>query len=206
MTWKLTTSYVTLRHLQSPIVTLAVGSLDEPTTITGHQSLLSKSPFFKSYFASATSPYTVHLPDESLDAVGCFIQYLYTGEYFPKLIKRKDDDVLENDPAHSIKDEEGDHLLKHARVYTLADKFGMKELKSLAHKKIHKISSTAKGEIVYARFVYANTPREDKTIRAPVSAFWASQGKSLPHSFPPIQDLGSPSCDYLAICWIRTNV
>ena len=174
--------FLLIRHLQTPIVTLAVGLEGSPTSITGHQSLLSKSPFFRSYFASSTSPHTVPLPDESLDAVGCFIQYLYTGEYFPKIIKTKegkDGEVLERDPAQSEKDEEGHHLLKHARVYTLADKFGMKELKSLAHKKIHKISSSAKGEIAYARFVYANTPREDKTIRAPVAAFWSSQGMLL---------------------------
>jgi len=147
--------------------------------LTGHQSLLSKSPYFRSYFASSSSPSTVKLPDESLDAVGCFIQYLYTGEYFPKIIpssKDKEGDHLENDPKNMLKDEEGDALLKHARVYTLADKFGMGHLKNLAHKKIHKISSSAKGEIAYARYVYANTPREDKVIRSPVAHFWASQG------------------------------
>jgi len=32
-------------------------------------------------------------------------------------------------------DQTGDQLLKHARVYTLADKFGMDKLKTLAHSK-----------------------------------------------------------------------
>lgn len=145
--------------------------------MTGHQSLLSKSPYFRSYFASAISPSVVKLPDESLDAVGCFIQHLYTGEYFPKIIYGpKENDYLEDDPENAFRDDDGSVLLKHARVYTLADKFGMKDLKNLAHRKIHKITSSAKGEIAYARYVYANTPREDKVIRAPVSAFWASQG------------------------------
>lgn len=70
-------------------------------------------------------------------------------------------------------DEDGSHLLKHARVYTLAEKLGMDELKTLSHSKIHRISSTAKGELEYARFVYAHTPKEDRIIRSPIATFWA---------------------------------
>ena len=71
------------------------------------------------------------------------------------------------------KDEDGSHLLKHARIYTLAEKLGMDELKTLAHAKIHKINSTARGELEYARYVYANTPKEDKTNRTPIATYRA---------------------------------
>lgn len=58
----------------------------------------------------------------------------------------------------------------------------MEELKTLSHSKIHRISSTAKGELEYARFVYANTPKEDRTIRSPIASFWAHRSM---FSFPP---------------------
>lgn len=73
----------------------------------------------------------------------------------------------------------GEQLLKHARVYTLADKLGMPALKSLAHSKIHCVNSSAKGEIAYARYVYATTPKEDVTIRKPVASFWAQRSHVL---------------------------
>jgi hypothetical protein len=39
---------------------------------------------------------------------------------------------LVKDPTMPELDESGDQLLKHARVYTLADKFGVDALKALA--------------------------------------------------------------------------
>ncbi|KAF3915382.1 hypothetical protein AA313_de0207150 [Arthrobotrys entomopaga] len=168
-----------LDHLQSSIISLSVGT-SPATTIAAHRSLLEKSPWFVAHFASSSTPNVVALPDDNLDAVGCFIQYLYTGEYFPRLLKQKGEEVLEKDASQSDPDD-GDHLLKHARVYTLAEKFCMKELKTMAHKKIHRINSSARGEIQYARYVYANTPREDKTIRWPVAAFWAAKAYILRH-------------------------
>lgn len=76
-------------------------------------------------------------------------------------------------------DTSGEQLLKHARVYTLASKLQMPDLRTLAHSKIHCVDSTAKGEIAYARFVYGNTPQEDVTIRKPVASFWAQRSHVL---------------------------
>jgi hypothetical protein len=50
-----------------------------------------------------------------------------------------------------------------------------------AHSKIHRINSAAKGEIAYARYVYANTQPGDSTIRKPVAAFWATRSHVLRH-------------------------
>jgi hypothetical protein len=88
---------------------------------------------------------------------------------------------LEPDPTAPDIDDTGDQLLKHARIYTLADKLGLPELKSLAVSKIHRINSTAKGEIAYARYVYGNTAADDVTIRKPVAAFWATRSHVLRH-------------------------
>lgn len=170
-----------LDYLKSPIVELLVGSGDEVTLLTAHHALLVQSPYFAGKLANiADSPRRLKLPDESLDAVGCFLQYQYTGEYFPRRIA-SNPDGLENDPSIPAVDDTGAQLLKHARVYTLAEKIGMPMLKTLAHSKIHRINSTAVGEIAYARYVYGNTPADDITIRKPVAAFWATRSHVLRH-------------------------
>jgi len=114
-----------------------------------------------------------------LDAVGCFLQYLYTGEYYPKKLDGPGQSGLERDPGEPILDTTGGQLLKHARVYTLASKLQLPSLRTLAHSKIHCVDSTAKGEIAYARFVYANTPADDVIIRKPVASFWAQRSHVL---------------------------
>ena len=83
------------------------------------------------------------------------------------------------DPSLPKVDDSGVQLLKHARVYTIAEKFGVPFLKNLASSKIHCVNSTAKGEIAYARYVYEFTSGEDTTIRAPVANFWATRSHTL---------------------------
>lgn len=125
----------------------------------------------------ATQERRIDLIDEDLDAVGCFLEFLYTGDYFPRKIVGSRD--LERDPATREVDETGDQLLKHARVYTLAETLNLPSLKSLASSKIHCVNSTAKGEIAYARYVYAHTQKDDASIRAPVANFWATRSHTL---------------------------
>ncbi|KAK4946151.1 hypothetical protein LTR10_014662 [Elasticomyces elasticus] len=170
-----------LEYLKSPIVQLVVGDGDEETTLTAHKAILTKSPYFGDLLGNASDDELVlTLPDEHLDAVGCFLQYQYTGEYFPRRLANAPDG-LESDPSVPSVDDTGAQLLKHARVYTLAQKLGLPDLKTLAHSKIHRINSTAVGEIAYARYVYGNTPSDDVTIRKPVAAFWATRSHVLRH-------------------------
>ncbi|KAI3336854.1 hypothetical protein HD806DRAFT_19780 [Xylariaceae sp. AK1471] len=169
-----------ISYLTSPIVTMIVGSGETETILTAHQGLLTQSPFFADTCATIAedgSPRQIELPDEEIDAVGCFLEYLYTGEYFPK--KLPGQRLLEQDPSLPSVDETGDQLLKHARVYTLAEKFGIDKLKNLASSKIHCVNSTAKGEITYARYIYQYTSNEDTTVRAPVANFWATRSHTL---------------------------
>lgn len=169
-----------LHYLTSPVVTLLVGNGESETILTAHQALLAQSPFFSDACAAFTddgSPRQIDLVTEELDAVGCFLEYLYTGDYFPK--KLPGQRTLELDPSIPAVDETGDQLLKHARVYTLAEKFGMDKLKTLASSKIHCVNSTAKGEIQYARYIYQYTNRDDTTVRAPVANFWATRSHTL---------------------------
>lgn len=87
--------------------------------------------------------------------------------------------TLESDASLPAVDDSGDQLLRHARIYTLADKFGVDALKSLASSKIHCVNSTAKGEITYARYVYSHTSADDATVRAPIASFWATRSHML---------------------------
>lgn len=167
-------------YLSSPIITLMVGAGENASILTAHQALLTISPFFSAHcaeFADDGSPRTIDLSDNDLDPVGCFLEFLYTGDYFPKKIAGQRQ--LEVDPTVPKVDETGDQLLKHARVYTLAEKFKLPQLKQLASSKIHCVNSTAKGEISYARYIYEFTEKDDTSIRAPVANFWATRSHTL---------------------------
>ncbi|KAK8050019.1 hypothetical protein PG994_011749 [Apiospora phragmitis] len=155
------TSFIS--YLTSPVVTMIVGSGGNETILTAHQALLVQSPYFAeacAAFSDDGSPRQIELVGDETDAL--------PGQR-----------ILESDPALPSVDESGDQLLKHARVYTLAEKFGVEKLKSLATSKIHCVNSTAKGEIAYARYVYAYTSKDDTSIRAPVANFWATRSHTL---------------------------
>ena len=119
----------------------------------------------------------IDLPDEDLTAIAGFLEFLYKGDYFPSLSGSS----LETDPEIPVPDADGMALLRHARVYTLAQRFGVPALATLAHKKIHLTQSTARGEIEYARYVYGHTKTTDESIRKPVAAFWATRSHVLRH-------------------------
>lgn len=57
----------------------------------------------------------------------------------------------------------------------------MPALKTLAHSKIHRVNSSPRGELEYARYVYAHTAKDDTTLRKPVASFWASRSHVLRH-------------------------
>ncbi|KAL8973665.1 MAG: hypothetical protein Q9197_002092 [Variospora fuerteventurae] len=164
-------------YLKSPMIELLIGSGDSQTLLMAHKALLIKSPFFTEQFSSSGNT-RIELVDDDVDAISCFLEYLYTGEYFPHKLSGG---ALESDPSLPKIDDNGAQLLKHAKVYTLAEKLGMPLLKSLSHSKIHLITSTAIAEIAYARYVYSHTTRSDLTIRKPVASFWGQRSHVLRH-------------------------
>ncbi|KAL5455072.1 hypothetical protein PMIN06_004647 [Paraphaeosphaeria minitans] len=173
--------------MKSPIIEVIVGSEAERTTYSAHEAVLVKSPAFAAevdQFAPG-GPRQITLSDVDVDAMGSVIEYLYTGEYFPKKTSAGRDAPLEKDPRQPTSDDNGLGLLVHARIYTLADRLQLPSLKSLAHSKIHRTASTAKGELAYARYVYKESSTEDHTIRKPVAAFWATRSFSLRHEAEP---------------------
>ncbi|KAJ4360073.1 uncharacterized protein N0V89_000632 [Didymosphaeria variabile] len=173
--------------MKSPIVEVIVGSGGTKTTYSAHEAVLVKSPEFArniEEFAPG-GPRQIIMPDVDVDAMGSAIEYLYTNEYFPKKTSSSRDAPLEKDPRQPQPDDEGLGLLVHARIYTLAERLQLPNLKSLAHSKIHRTASTAKGELSYARYVYKESSPDDHTIRKPVAAFWATRSFSLRHEAEP---------------------
>lgn len=140
-----------------------------------------QSPFFAdacSQFSDGAQARRIELPNDDLAACASVLEYLYKTDYFPTLSGATS---MEYDPTAPSPDEQGVALLRHARVYTLAQRFGLPALAALAHKKIHLTQSTAKGEIAYARFVYKETSPDDEKIRKPVAQFWATRSHVLRH-------------------------
>lgn len=169
-----------LDYLRSPIIELVVGAGDHTNTLNAHQGLLVQSPFFARAVEqfSGNAHRRVDLTGDDMAATASVIEYLYKGDYFPALTGNTN---LEYDTSVPQPDTEGVGLLRHARVYTLAQKFELPALSAMAHRKIHLTQSTAKGEIAYARFVYKETSVDDENIRKPVATFWATRSHVLRH-------------------------
>lgn len=193
--------------VKSGIVEVIVGTEGNQTTYSAHEAVLVKSPelakqveqldaravrfnlplhqqHFQTY-PNIPQSRRLYFADVDVDAMGSVVEYLYTGEYFPKRTSGARDAPLEKDPRLPDPDDQGLGLLAHARVYTLADRLALPALKSLAHSKIHRTASNAKGELAYARYVYKESNADDDTIRKPVAAFWASRSYALRHDAEP---------------------
>lgn len=112
-----------------------------------------------------------------MDAFSCFLQFEYTRDY---TVTQPGTPSASAEPEGAT-DKTGEELLRHARIYTLAEKLGLPQLKSLAHTKIHRVNGTPRGELSYARYVYTHTSPDDTTIRRPVASYWASRGHLLRH-------------------------
>lgn len=130
-------------------------------------------------FSGDATSRRVELREENVEAMGAFLQYLYTDEYTPRKVGDGGLEGVEAAGGGTLDD--GAQLLRHARVYTLADKLGMAGLKALAHSKVHRINSSAAGEIAYARYVYAHTAADDTAIRKPIASFWGQRSHVLRH-------------------------
>ncbi|KAK5111668.1 hypothetical protein LTR62_004773 [Meristemomyces frigidus] len=167
-----------LDYLRSPIVQLIVGQGAEQTVLSAHQGLLTQSPWFAAQVEGAGATRSINLANDDLQATSSVLEYLYKSDYFPPMTGSQS---MDYDTTVPQPDNEGVGLLRHARVYSLAQRFGLPALASMAHRKITLTQSTAHGEIAYARFVYKETSADDTTIRKPVAHFWATRSHVLRH-------------------------
>lgn len=169
--------------MTSPIVTLCIGT--EQRLFAAHEDVLSLSPFFsaiiRSQFLESISK-RITLPDETPEIFSSVLEYLYKGDYYPRLLHNKRQDRWELEASDDGDDPmtgrgavestvychaAGQQLLKDTLVYCTAEKYGLDELKRLALRKQGLQSGIQCATILAsARFAYANTPDSDSKLRA----------------------------------------
>ncbi|KAN0116726.1 hypothetical protein V8E51_002703 [Hyaloscypha variabilis] len=171
--------------LTSPIVTFTVGK--EGRLFAAHEDVLSLSPFFaaavRGQFLEAESK-RIDLPDEEPEIFSCVLEYLYKGDYYPRLMHNKRKGSWELEDAVSSPNPEnpggrgsveptiyissvGEHLLRDTVIYCAGEKYGLEELKRLALRKQGLQSGIEVSTILRsARYAYDNTPDTDSRLRA----------------------------------------
>lgn len=169
--------------MTSPIVTLCIGT--SARLFAAHEDVLSLSPFFaaiiRSQFLESVSK-RITLPDETPEIFSSVLEYLYKGDYYPRLLHNKrgdrwelepdDDDPTAPGARGSVESTvycgaAGQLLLKDTLIYCTAEKYGLEELKRLALRKQGLQSGIQCATILAsARYAYANTPDSDSKLRA----------------------------------------
>ena len=182
--------------LNSQIVTISVGKSQR--LFAAHEDMLCKSPWFaeacRAQFFSSPGQRRISLPDEEPEVFSAVLEYLYKGDYYPRLIhdRKRDTWSLEdrgidltmspkstttaatekkfvgfNESATIYHHGVGDYILRDTAVYCTAQRFSLPELQRLALRKQGLQSGIDVATILRsARFAYANTPASDSRLRA----------------------------------------
>ncbi|PSS08577.1 hypothetical protein M430DRAFT_186980 [Amorphotheca resinae ATCC 22711] len=163
--------------LTSSIITLVVGR--EQRLFAAHEDVLCISPFFQAacrgQFMEAQNK-RIYLPDEEPEIFSSVLEYLYKGDYYPRLVHNKRKNAWEFETSdgaagnvestvyhHGVDGE----LLKDTVIYCTAEKYGLDELKRVALRKQGLQSGIQCSTILSsARYAYANTPETDSKLRA----------------------------------------
>lgn len=171
--------------LTSAIITLVVGK--DQRLFAAHEDVLCHSPYFATmirdqFFEAGTR--RIPLPDEEPEIFSCVLEYLYKGDYYPRLLhdKRRNTWMLEGvvgtpDLKQRGRTESsevtirlsgvGDVILRDTAVYCAAGRYGLDELQRLALRKQGLQSGIEVGVILRsARYAYENTPDNDSRLRA----------------------------------------
>jgi len=168
--------------LTSSIITIVVGH--EERLFAAHEDVLCHSPFFaaachEQFFDG--NDRRIFLPDEEPEIFSCVLEYLYKGDYSPRLVhdKRRNTWMLEgavespkmggrgNPDATIFHPGVGDVILRDTAVYCAAGRYGLDELKRLSLRKQGLQSGIEVSTILRsARYAYENTPDSDSRLRA----------------------------------------
>ncbi|KAJ9161491.1 Speckle-type POZ protein [Coniochaeta hoffmannii] len=165
--------------MTSPIVTLVIGQ--EQRIFAAHENVLCASPFFNSVLRQealdSQNNKRIALPDEEPEIFSSVLEFLYKGDYYPRLVHNKRQNTWEiEQPVHDGRGSaestvyhhgiEGE-LLKDTVIYCAAEKYGLDELKRVALRKQGLQSGVQASTILAsARYAYANTPDTDSKLRA----------------------------------------
>jgi hypothetical protein len=185
--------------LTSPIITMVVGR--DQRLFAAHEDILGRSPFFaamlKDQFFEAGAK-KVKLPDEYAkphmprpricdsqsyrepEILSCILEFLYKGDYYPRLLHNKRRDTWELEDAQDFKkggrgssestvylSDVGGEVLRDTVVYCAAEKYGLEDLKRLALRK-QGLQSGIQVDVILrsARYAYDNTPDTESRLRA----------------------------------------
>ncbi|KAG9188060.1 hypothetical protein G6011_01983 [Alternaria panax] len=161
--------------LGSAIITISVGR--EQRLFAAHEDVLSHSPWFQTLCSGQffqTTNKRIDLPDEEPEVFSSILEYLYKGDYYPRMEydKKRNSWNLEDggnatNTHEAVVQSSVGPILKDTIIYCQADKYGLQELKKLALKKQGLQSGIQCSTILTsARYAYANTPDNDSKLRA----------------------------------------
>lgn len=161
--------------LPSAVVTLIVGR--DQRLFAAHEDLLCLSPYFQVVCRGQNAVpdnKRIALPDEEPEVFSCVLEYLYKGDYTPRLVhdKRRDSWSLESAGRGQAEPTVYNYamdrqVLKDTVIYCTAEKFGLEELKRVALKKQGlQTGAQCSTILTSARFAYAYTPPTDSKLRA----------------------------------------
>ena len=183
-------------HGPSPIVTLAIGA--EGRLFAAHEDVLCQSPFFEAACRGTVfdaQSRRISLPDEEPEVFSAVLEYLYKGDYYPRLLHNRQRNSWELEDhqgrtPHTSPNPEiggaragaaataapcatvyiprlGADILRDTVVYCTADRYGLEELKRLALRKQGLQAGIDVGTILRsAQYAYAHTPDSDSRLRA----------------------------------------
>lgn len=178
-------------RLNNAIITVAVGK--DQRLFAAHEDVLSRSPWFaqacSEQFFSSPGQRRINLPDDEPEIFSAILEYLYKGDYYPRLLhdrKRQtwsleDAQDLTMSPRSDLDEKKfglnesatiympsvGGHVLKDTVIYCAALSFGLPELQRLALRKQGLQTGIDVATILRsARFAYASTPASDSRLRA----------------------------------------
>ncbi|KAI0126935.1 hypothetical protein BJ170DRAFT_702517 [Xylariales sp. AK1849] len=165
--------------LTPSIITLVIGR--EQRIFAAHEDVLCASPWFQSTLSSmymdtdSSNNKRIHLPDEEPEIFSSILEYMYKGDYYPRLVhnkKRNSWEIEQLDEGRNTLEStiyhhaDGD-ILKDTVIYCTAERYGLEELKRVALRKQGLQSGIQCSTILTsARYAYANTPDTDSKLRA----------------------------------------
>jgi len=176
----------------SPVITLVIGA--EARLFACHSDVLSHAPFFaaviRNQFYEAGPAKRIELPDEEPEVFSAILEYLYKGDYYPRLVHepnrlKRDSWSLEDamstaaekphpdSPSASLSSSTVYHngvqgvLLKDTAIYCAAERYGLADLQRVALRKQGLRTGIPVDVILRsARYAYEYTPEHDAKLRA----------------------------------------
>lgn len=150
----------------------------EKRLFVAHEDVLSRSPYFRPILRDLAiedqEDKVIELLDEEPEVMSCVLEFLYRGDYYPRIIHNELEDAKASQAGGHGSSEPtiyvpkvGEELLRDTVVYCAAEKYGLEELKRLALRKQGLQSAVPVSVILRsARYAYDNTPDSDSQLRA----------------------------------------